>query len=259
MFLLSKLLPLFVLPLGVTKILLSHNIITGKRSTSIAGLVILWIFSTPLTTQKLWQGLEYPFERKTFNNVFHSQLNDTPKAIVVLGSMRHPAPGSAQISEWGDADRFFGGLEVYSWLKNNHRRSRLIFSGGWRPKDSKIPLEGEVLRIQAIKMGVPPQDLSTTGSVENTAAEAKAISKIIPRNSKLVLVTSAFHMARASKLFEQEGFDITPFPVDFQAKGGWAGNPLKNPLNYFPSASALHESSRALKEYLGRTIYRAWN
>jgi uncharacterized SAM-binding protein YcdF (DUF218 family) len=51
---------------------------------------------------------------------------------------------------------------------------------------------------------------------------------------------------------------VLPYPVDFQASGAWAGQPLANPLNWIPSASGLDRSSRALREVMGRTLYRSW-
>ena len=38
---------------------------------------------------------------------------------------------------------------------------------------------------------------------------------MIPNNSSIILVTSAFHMHRSKYLFEKQGFEVTPFPVDF--------------------------------------------
>ena len=51
---------------------------------------------------------------------------------------------------------------------------------------------------------------------------------------------------------------MIPFPVDFQAWGTWAGSPLADPLNWLPSADGLVSSSRALREMIGRVVYRVW-
>ncbi len=51
---------------------------------------------------------------------------------------------------------------------------------------------------------------------------------------------------------------VEPFPVDFKARGAWAGLLWRDPTQWFPSAGALDGSSRALRELLGRLIYRAW-
>ena len=91
-----------------------------------------------------------------------------------------------------------------------------------------------------------------------TAEEARVVAAQLPPRSTVVLVTSAFHLPRAKRLFERQGLQVLPFPVDFQARGAWAGHPLADPLNWIPSADGLERSSRALREAIGRTLYRAW-
>jgi uncharacterized SAM-binding protein YcdF (DUF218 family) len=178
--------------------------------------------------------------------------------VVVLGGGRHPAPGPARASEWIDADRFFGGLEAYQQLRRQNQSPQLIFTGGWWPSMPSMPTEGEVLRQRAIELGLPAADLATTGRVRNTAQEARAVAALLPAGSSIVLVTSAFHLPRAVRLFERQGMRVLPYPVDFQASGAWAGQPLANPLFWIPSASGLDRSSRALREVMGRTLYRSW-
>ena len=107
--------------------------------------------------------------------------------------------------------------------------------------------------------------MASTPPVVNTAEEAVAIRRLLDRSktasappTRILLVTSAFHMRRAQRLFERQGFEVEPFPVDFQARGAWAGSLWRDPTQWFPSAAALDGSSRALRELLGRLIYRAW-
>ena len=255
MFLLSKLLPLLVLPLGVALLLLLWGVLRGVRWPAIAALALLWIMATPLVGEALWRWLERPHQRQSAAVVIAAAR---PQAVVVLGGGRHAAPGPARISEWMDADRFFGGLEAYQQLRHQGQRPRLIFTGGWWPTQPHLPPEGEVLRQRALALGLPAADLASTGRVRNTAEEARVVAAELPPGSTLVLVTSAFHMARARRLFERQGLRVLPFPVDFQARGTWAGHTLLDPLQWIPSADGLHHSSRALREVIGRSLYRAW-
>ena len=117
------------------------------------------------------------------------------------------------------------------------------------------------LLLAALACGVaclPPAALASTARVVNTAEEAVAVAALLPPRAPVILVTSAFHMKRAQRLFERRGLRVIPYPVDFQASGAWAGNPLADPLHYVPSAYGLESSSRALREAIGRTLYRAW-
>lgn len=262
MFLLSKLLPLLVLPLGLALLLLVVAVLRRSRWPAWVALLILWVSSTPLTAELLWRSLEWPHRRQTTAAVLQAAgtgRRASPRgpvaAVVVLGGGRHPAPGPARLSEWEDADRFFAGIEAYRHLSARDHRLLLVFTGGWWPTMPALPPEGDVLRRQALALGLPAQDLRSTARVRNTAEEARALAALLPRGSRLVLVTSAFHMARAQKLFERQGLRVIPLPVDFQATGSWAGQPLADPLRYVPSAAGLDSSSRALREWIGRLLY----
>lgn len=261
MFLLSKLLPLLVLPLGLALLLLLWAAFRGGRAPVLAALGILWLFATPLTAEDLWRWLERPYQRQSAAALLARRPGRPmapPAAVVVLGTGRHPAPGPARASEWTDADRFFGGHEAYQQLRRQGLQPRLIFTGGWWPTQPQLPPEGDVLRQRAIALGLPPADLLSTSRVRNTAEEARAVAALVPRGASVVLVTSAFHMPRARRLFERQGLRVLPYPVDFQASGAWAGSPLRDPLNWLPSADGLARSSRALRELIGRSLYRSW-
>ncbi|NQW40279.1 MAG: YdcF family protein, partial [Cyanobacteria bacterium] len=65
MFLLSKLLPLLVLPLGVALLLLLWGVLRGVRWPAIAALALLWILATPLVGEALWRWLERPHQRQS--------------------------------------------------------------------------------------------------------------------------------------------------------------------------------------------------
>jgi uncharacterized SAM-binding protein YcdF (DUF218 family) len=258
-FLLSKILPLLVLPVGLILLLLLWAALSGRRGPVIAAFALLWIFATPLTAEGLWRWLERPYQRRTAATTLdQAPPGAAPQAVVVLGTGRQAAPGSARISEWIDADRFFGGLEVFRLLRSRDLSPRLIFTGGWWPTQPLMPPEGETLRQQALALGLPADSLATTSRVRNTAEEAQVVARSLPAGASIVLVTSAFHMPRAARLFQRQGLAVIPYPVDFQASGAWAGNLLADPLNFLPSATGLWRSSRALNEAIGRTIYRSW-
>ena len=103
-YLLSKLLPLTLLPLGVSLILLLLGLIGRWRWPVMAAVVLLWICSLGLVSQTLWRWLEAPWQRTTAAEALPAE------AIVVLSGGRHPTPGAAQVSEWHDPDRFLLGL-----------------------------------------------------------------------------------------------------------------------------------------------------
>lgn len=257
-YLLSKILPLAVLPLGLSLILLFVGLIGRWRWPVITALLSLWIFSLGLVSQSLWRLLEAPWQRRSVT------VAPSADAIVVLSGGRHPAPGAARVSEWEDPDRFLTGLDLYRAGK----APLLLFTGGASPfLPGQLP-EGQRYLQAARQLGISPVAMASTPPVINTAEEAIAIRRLLelPRSPSLtpattpriLLVTSAFHMRRAQRLFERQGLEVLPFPVDFQARGRWAGPLWRDPTQWLPSARALDDSSRALREVFGRLVYRIW-
>ncbi len=247
---LSKLLPLIFSPLGIVLILLSLFIINKKQKYIYAALIFLLTFSNYFFSHTLWILLEYPWKRIDYS------LIDSADGIVVLSGGRHLPPGDSKIIEWSDPDRFLAGIELFRAKKSN----KLIFTGGATPFHSNLPPEGDIYIVEALNMGIPIKNLYTTKPVFNTLQEAKAISKLLNKEEaksqkKIILVTSAFHMKRAKKLFEREGIIVKPYPVDFRTSKSFL-NSLKNPISWLPSANNLKSSSGAIREIIGRTIYR---
>ena len=212
----------------------------------------LLFLSNGIISGTLWILLEYPWKRVDYNSVVSAD------GIVVLSTGRHLPPGNSKIIEWNDPDRFISGINLYKSGKSY----RLMFTGGINPFDSNIPPEGNLYKREAMSLGIPMNDLFTTYPVLNTFQEAKAIRKIFDNeidysSKKIILVTSAFHMKRAKRVFEREGFTVLPYPVDFKSRKGFISL-LKNPINYFPSASSLNNSSSAIREIVGRIVYSTW-
>ena len=248
-YLLSKILPLALLPLGFSLILLVVGLVFRWRWPVITAALLLWVFSLGLVSQSLWRWLEAPWQRGT--------AVEAPQAdaIVVLSGGRHPSPGPARLSEWHDPDRFLAGLDLFRAGK----APRLLFTGGASPfRPGQVP-EGQHYLKEAASLGVPEAAMASTPPVLNTVDEAVAIRRLLPaRQSRVLLVTSAFHMRRAQRLFERQGMQVLAFPVDFKARGRWVGPLWRDPIQWLPSASALDESSRALRELLGSLVYRVW-
>ena len=218
-----------------------------------SALIFLIIFSNGLFADILWRLLEHPWKRLDYSLVTPSD------GIVVLSGGRHLPPRNTKIIEWSDPDRFHSGIALYKANKSN----RLIFTGGINPFTSDLPPEGEIYIKEAISMGLPKNDLFTTYPVNNTFQEAKAIKKLLDDElpliqKKIILVTSAFHMKRAKKVFENEGIIVQPYPVDFKVGNKSFFSSLRNPLKWVPSSTYLYKSSKAIREIIGRIIYGTW-
>lgn len=249
---LSKILPILFLPLGITIILILIGLTIGRRLLIVLALVLLYVCSTPFVGRQALKLIE--------GDAVRGLPQDAPSvdAIVVLSSGRNVAPGKAKISEWEDANRFFGGIELYAAGK----APLLIFTGGAAPWEPGALSEGEILKLYAHWFGVPLESIKTTEKVFNTAAEAAAVAHLMnvrsPHNvneaaniSRILLVTSAFHMPRAKAQFEAQGFHVSEYPVGFIV----STESQISILDLCPSAVALSQTELALREFYGRGFY----
>ena len=238
---LHKILPFFLSPLGIVLILLIIFFFSRKRFYVFLSLLILLISTNPFVGNYLAQKLESPYKPIPISSV---KEND---AVVVLSGMLHQV-GDQKYStyEFSDPDRFFAGID----LIKQQKADKLIFFASQLPWTENWKAEGFVLKDKAISLGVPGEIL-VTDKVKNTYEESIAVTKLIPNNSSIILVTSAFHMHRSKYLFEKQGLSVTPFPVDFKSS-----NSVFTFLNFIPSVGALDATSRFIRENIGRIYYK---
>ena len=121
--------------------------------------------------------------------------------------------------------------------------------------DKVMKTEGEVLKEYAISNGIPAEKIFVTKDVENTADEAVAVKELISPSKKIILVTSAYHMYRAKKLFEKQGFEVIPYKVDYKA----SGNNQVILMDILPSAGNLGLTEKGMREVIGRLFYLVKN
>lgn len=239
---LHKILLLIFSPIFLVLFLMGWSLIFRSRIASLAAISILTLCSLPILSNKLIIYLESEYILSDASSA------ETADAIVVLGGMVKVINGKkGLVYEWSEAsDRIFAGIEL---IKKN-KAPVLILTRGKLPWSVGKP-EGEYLKDAAIKYGVPANRILLTETVENTYQEAKAIAKLLKKNSpKVILVTSAFHMPRAKKLFEVANINVKPFPVDF-LNGAYK----LTVMNFIPSANAFNSTSFFVRELIGRFYY----
>jgi len=239
---LHKILPTFVLPIMLLIILILIGLIKNKKKLIYIAIGLLYILSTPIFSNnffKLIEGSEY---RKPISEI------DSADAIVVLsGMLAINEVGDSTYIEWGDPDRFFGGVALFKAGK----AQRLIFTGGKMPWNKVKKTEGAVLKEYAISNGIPFEKILLTKDVENTEEEAMAVKELINPNKRIILVTSAFHMFRAKRLFDKQGFNVLPYKVDYKT----SKNSSLTIMDYLPSAGNLELVEIGIREIIGRVYY----
>ena len=239
---LHKILPTFFLPIFLVIIVILIGLIKNKKKLISVAIGLLYIISTPIFSNnffKLVEGSEY---RKPISAI------DSADAIVVLsGMLEINEVGDSTYIEWGDPDRFFGGIALFKAGK----AKKLVFTGGKMPWDKVKKTEGEVLKEYAISNGIPSENILVTKDVENTAEEAVAVKELISPSKRIILITSAFHMYRAQRIFEKQGFEVIPYKVDFKVS---VDNQVTL-IDFLPSAINLESMEIGIREIIGRIYY----
>ncbi len=242
MFFLAEFIPIVFSPLVFLGALIALSLLLKKRWLGVVALLALWALSTPFVANKIWQSLE------TNQRLARAQTYSPASAIVVLSGMARLSESSqGLVFEWEQAsDRFWAGVDLFQAGK----APLLVFTGGRQPWSASKQTEGQWLAQQALRFGIAQDRIKVSAEVRNTAQEAQAVAALISQRD-ILLVTSAFHMPRAQKIFQDAGFRVTPVPVDFQQEVDpqrWS--------DFFPRARELRKSSDAIREWIGRLYYQ---
>ncbi len=254
---LSKLLPLFIYPLGLACLLILAALVNlWKRPRQAAlslvlALTVLLAGSNGWLSNQLVQSLEWQ----------HLPIANLPNAdaIVVLGGSVKPqiAPRpSVDLAESGD--RVLYGAQLY----REGKAPLVIMSGGridW--KGGGPPEAGDMAEV-AKTLGVPASAILQEPKSLNTYENAVEVKKMLQSRGirRVLLVTSAMHMPRSLAIFQKQGIDAIPAPTDFLVTNQEIQEVDSSPqaiiLNVLPDSDRLQQTTRAIKEYVGLVIYR---
>lgn len=254
---LSKLLPLFVYPLGLAcGLLVLALILLWQRPRWAAGaiataLALLLIASSTWTETWLVSSLERQYR----------SLQPIPSAdaIVVLGGGVRPSVPPRPWVEVAEAgDRILYGAH----LLQQGKAPLLILSGGRIDWKEGGPPESSDMATLAMAMGVPKTAILEDPTSLNTYQNAVNVKAILDQRQlkRILLVTSASHMPRSIAIFRRQGIEAIPVPTDFlisdQSITELQTTSQAKLLAILPDAAHLYNVSRAMKEYLGLLVYR---
>jgi uncharacterized SAM-binding protein YcdF (DUF218 family) len=236
-----KILPLIVSPLFLVIFIFFCGIIFRSKKMNIMGIAILIFCSLPIISSKLTSYLQ-----KDYNPKDVSDVNKADAIVVLSGMVSATKTKDGFVYNFGSSvDRILKGMDLF----NNNKAPFLILTNGKLPWQHGVP-EGEYLKHFAIKFGIPKENILLTDNVQNTDEEAKAVKKLFNKNNiEIILVTSAFHMPRAQKVFEAANIKVIPFAVDFSSSKKITF------MDFVPSASSLSVTSKFVREIIGRLYY----
>ena len=222
--------PLLLAVFGLVLIFVRRRRLGGAVVCA-TGLALLWLFATPRVADSLLRWAErYPALNP-------AQVGEAQAIVIIAGGVRVNAP------EYGTSAPGATSLE------------RLVY-GARLARLTHLPVLISGSRFETASMNdFLEQDLGVSARwLENrsrdTHQNAQFSAAILARAGvhKVVLVTSAAHMARSVVEFNQAGIDTVAAPAAM-----WTERE-SGVLGYIPNPDALVRSQRALYEGLGRLV-----
>ena len=255
---LSKILPLFIYPLGLVFGLIILAVLFRKRqrfqtNCLLVALAIILISGNSWVSLSLARTLEWQ----------HLPPETIPYAdvIVVLGGGTDPLiypRSNVEINGAGDRMLYAARLYHAGYAPN------ILLSGGritWL--DGRQGSSAEEMADMMLLLGIPEEALWLQSDSRNTYEDALYSTEILTNKGidRILLVTSAQHMRRAKALFENQGLEVIPLSTDFgvtQAEWDQLTQPnlAAQILNFFPTIGNMGTTSGVMKEYIGMMIYR---
>jgi uncharacterized SAM-binding protein YcdF (DUF218 family) len=254
---LSKILPLFVMPLGVTLflglvalILLRKGKIRTATGFVAVAMVYLWVMATPIVGEGLLRRVE-----SAFPPVPMSKVPEAGCMIVLGGVLQAPAPPRIDVEFNDSVDRVYKAAELYQAGKAPY----VIVTGGNQPWSRSGKAEAELIQDLLVKWGVPEEAIMLEGSSRNTRENALYTKNVVDsiHCDDALLVTSAAHMPRSVGAFRAAGISVTPVSTDVRS----ADTDDMTVMEFLPNAKALKMSSDAIRELVGQWVYemKGWN
>jgi len=242
-FILKKTVSAFFYPVGISLLLLlvGSAACRVKRIGRIgmllisAGVLVLLLTSFPITSFLLLRSLETRAASYADPNVLMAR---GVRYVVVLG-------GAGKTSSLSPADRT--GASIFRVLEGVRLWGRipgstLVMSGMGFPSEANAP---DLMKALPMELGVPANALIVEARAWDTGQEARMFTRLVG-SEYFALVTSAYHIPRAMKLFEMQGLKPIASPCEFKTKiwPSW--------FRWFiPNAEALWDCQLAIHEYIG--------
>ena len=254
---LSKLLPLFIYPLGLSCILLLLALWLCFRRSRWTFVPIALAFVILVTAGNV--GISNRAIASLEQQYLPRSNPPSADAIVILGGATRNNEPPRILPDMSDrGDRLLYGAKLYK----DGLAPKIVLTGGridWYGGDSS---EANSMATILELMGIPRSAMILESKSLNTHENAIFTKKILERENidRILLVTSAAHMPRSLAIFQKEGINAIAAPADYIVSDRnliEAGTSSQSRiLSLIPKAENLDYTTQAIKEYIGTFIYR---
>lgn len=214
-----------------------------RRKKLILGtLGILWLFGNGFLINEVL----ILQEKQYYKSLAKSQ---TQTAVLLGGfSAMDDNTGKAKLTDAGD--RFFQAFKLYQ----SGAIKQLVVSGGSGSIKKPEIKEASLIRNYFVESKMDTSRVLFESESRNThenAAFTKALLK--DQTKEIGIITSAFHMRRATACFQKVGFTVTPFPSHFLSD---QTRPYSIDSFILPSATSFQKWELLFKEWIGYMVYK---
>lgn len=207
-------------------------------------LALLFFLCTPLVAYVASSTLEWPFPAI-------SEVPDDSQAIVVLaGGILEPSETLPTAELKMDSRmRCIYAAELYK-----QRPLPILVAGGVVHEEMNLPPLSQEMKKLLIELGVPEDAIVVEDKSRSTYENATMSQPLLAERNieRIVLVTDADHMLRASECFTTQGFDVVPAACRHASDTfSW------QPSAFLPRAGAAKSVRESMHEWLGIVWYKA--
>ena len=257
----------FFTPLGfsLTLLVIASALITngGIRNPAprmiLAALLVLILSSMPVVAYWFAEQAERDAAARTVC------CDETAAAIVLLGkgTTKPHIPNRVAIQLTDTGNR----LPYAAVLYRKQLAPMVIVTAGPRAElEGYVGEAKDIETLLANNMGVPRSSIVIDDNGSNIRTSAQEVRKILDSRGvgrKVILVTSAIQMRRASLAFANMGIQVIPRATDFYTFQPTARGTSRLRLDagdFLPSAEALLTTTKVFDEYFGSVYYylRGW-
>lgn len=253
---LSKLLPVFVFPVGLVCLLiflaLIAQLLRWRRvaiANTLMGFIVLWVSSTPVFARLIYAQLE-----NRYPPIAIEILQRVNVAILLGGSVKPQRPPLLAPDLNDAVDRVWHAAKLFKAGKVE----RILITGGNLPWKKVGKPEADLTADILVSFGVPRNALLIENKSRNTYENAHFSRPLWEKERFLTgyLVTSAAHMPRALAVFKMAGYSLEAAATDYQVSYPIA----ESVLDWLPNEESLALTTNAMKEAIGLLVYkwRGW-
>ena len=243
-FILSKIFAFFLVPFNWILLLLIICIIIKnkqiKKRLLVTMFIVFIIFSNPflyLKTLYAWQINTPKIEK---GKQYHA-------GILLGGMSMFDKNGKGYFND--REDRFMQTLRLY----NQGVISKILISGGSGQLFGKEPAEADFLRKEFIANHVPDINIIVENESRSTFENAvftKHILDSLHLQGPYVLVSSASHLRRATKVFIKKGMAVAAYPAAFEVI-----DKTYSLEDFWPNINVMSGWTNLIKEMIGVVVY----